>query len=352
MNLPLDIGRIYVEPAAALHPRGAEILARFPLAERIEVASHCRIPELNEDEAKAEDWVGVKRTNLVLGIKKTLTCRPNGRSSDFIAPSHANGCAMACAYCYVSRRKGFANPITTFVNIDGIAGAIIRHARRQGAKPEPNQVDPNLWVYDMGENGDCSVDAAISDNVRDLVDVFRSLPNAKGSFATKWVNRDLLALDPQGHMRIRFSLMPPDPARRLDVRTSPVEDRVNAINDFVAAGWEVHVNFSPVVVYDGWTKDYAELFTLLADTLSPQAKAQLAAEIIMLTHNADLHAVNLRWHPKAEELLWTPQWQEEKVSQNGMTNIRYRAGMKAKMLARFRATLAQTLPECRVRYAF
>lgn len=352
MSLPVEIARIYVEPEAARHPRGQQILERFPAAERIEVESHWRIPELHGNAELAGEWLTTKRATLVLGIKKALSCRPNGRSSDFIAPSHANGCAMACAYCYVARRKGFANPITTFVNMESIAASIARHARRQGTKPAPNQVDPRLWVYDIGENGDCSVDAAISDNVRDLVDLFRTLPNAKGSFATKWVNRDLLALEPQGKMRIRFSLSPPVIARRLDVRASAVEERVAAINDFVAAGWEVHVNFSPVVVYAGWTRDYAELMALLADTLSPEAKAQLAAEIILLTHNEALHELNLRWHPKAEELLWTPHWQEGKRSENGMDNVRYRAGLKGRMLARFIDVLVAGLPECRVRYAF
>lgn len=54
----------------------------------------------------------------MLGTKKSLAFRPNGRSAHFIAPSTSNGCAMACAYCYVPRRKGYANPISIFVNID------------------------------------------------------------------------------------------------------------------------------------------------------------------------------------------------------------------------------------------
>jgi spore photoproduct lyase len=139
--LPLEVARILVEPAAAAHPRGRQILDRFPDAERIEVASHWNIPDLHGDSDKVEEWVRTKRSVLVLGIKKTLAVRPNGRSGDFIAPSHSNGCAMACAYCYVSRRKGYANPITTFVNIDGIAAAIGRHAGKLGPKGTPNQVD-------------------------------------------------------------------------------------------------------------------------------------------------------------------------------------------------------------------
>ena len=37
----------------------------------------------------------------------------------------------------------------------------------------------------------------------------------------------------------------------------------------------------------------------------------------MLTHNDGLHEVNLGWHPRAEELLWRPDLQQPKLSQNG-----------------------------------
>ncbi len=348
----LDIGKIYHEPNVEEYARGREILARFPGAERIEVPSHWNIPGLHGNEGLVRDWVRTKRGVLVLGVKKSLSCRPNGRSADFIAPSHSNGCAMACSYCYVPRRKGYANPITTFVNIERISGYLERHARRQGPKSEPNQVDPRFWVYDIGENGDCSVDARVSDNVKDLVALFRRLPNAKASFATKRVNRDLLDYDPQGKTRVRFSLMPPGIARIVDVRTSPIAQRIAAMADFVEAGYEVHVNFSPVIVYEGWRAAYRELFSMLDDALSEGAKAQLACEVIFLTHNEALHRVNLGWHPKAEELLWTPDLQEAKTSENGAANVRYRRGQKGKMVRLFRKMLAERLPYCRVRYAF
>ena len=347
---PLDIARIYLEPAVEEHARGREVLARFPQAERIPVASHWRIPELREGDPG--DYLAAKRHSLVLGVKKGLTFRPNGRSADFIAPSSSNGCAMACAYCYVARRKGHANPISVFVNIEQILAATARHATRQGPKTMPNQVDPQAWVYDLGENGDLSVDAAISDNVRDLVSLFRTLPDAKGSFATKWVNPDLLGYDPQGRTRIRMSLMPPALAKLLDVRTSPVAERIAAIPDLHRAGYEMHINFSPVVLREGWEAEWGALFEELDDVLPAAVKDQLAAEIIMLTHNKDLHEVNLAWHPKAEELLWRPDIQEEKVSEGGGVNLRYRTGWKGRWLQRFKDLLAARMPYCRVRYAF
>ncbi|MBO3743653.1 spore photoproduct lyase family protein [Actinoplanes flavus] len=348
----LDIQRIYLEPAAAELPRGREILARFPAATIVEVESHQRIPEVHGDEANVRRWVRIKREALVLGVKKTLTARPNGRSADFIAPSTANGCAMACAYCYVPRHKGYSNPITVFANIERISAYLRRHAARQGGKPQPNECDPESWVYDIGENSDCSVDARISDNVRDLVSLFREIPNAKASFATKHVNRDLLAWDPRGRTRIRFSLMPAADSRVLDIRTSGIGERIAAIDDFVAAGYEVHVNLSPVVVRDGWLEDWAELLDQLTAGTNAATKSQLAAEIIFLTHNRGLHEINLGWHPRAEELIWRPDLQQVKRSQNGDLNVRYRTGAKGSYVTALVDLIGARAPYLRVRYAF
>ena len=136
--------------------------------------------------------------------------------------------------------------------------------------------DP-AWVYDIGENSDCSVDALVSDHVADLVATFRDLPTAKASFATKFVNPELLDLDPQGRTRIRFSLMPERDAKLLDIRTSPIRERIAAIDDFVQAGYEVHLSLSPVVIRDGWEHDWGELLDRLDDELGPAFKAQAAA---------------------------------------------------------------------------
>jgi spore photoproduct lyase len=349
----LRVEKIYHESDVTGYARGCEILSRFPDAERVEVPSHWNIPELNGDPGGVADWNRTKKTVLVLGRKKGLSCRPFYRSCDFIAPSQANGCAMACSYCYVARRKGYANPITTFVNIEEISASVERHAARQGMKFEETQADPEHWVYELGTNSDLSVDAAVSDNVRDLVALFRALPNAKATFATKFVNRELLDYDPQGRTRIRFSLMPPETSRLVDVRTSPVPDRILAINDFVEAGYEVNVNFGPVILKQGWQDDYAELFGMLDGALSERAKTQLAAEIIFLTHSEELHEVNLGWHPKGEEVLWRPELQEHKTSQaSGDRVLRYKKDLKRPLVREFRELLAGRMPYCRVRYAF
>jgi hypothetical protein len=238
----LDVRRLWAEPAALDTDRGRQVRDRFPDAEIIEVASHWQIPELHGNEGNLDRWVRVKSEDLVVGTKKSIATRVNGRSADFIAPSTSNGCAMACVYCYVPRRKGYANPITVFTNIDAILGHLRRHVAKQGVKAQPNQCDAAAWVYDLGENSDCSVDALVSDNVTDLIAAFREMPTAKASFATKYVNRDLLAADPQGRTRIRFSLMPHADARQLDVRTTPIAERIAAIDGLLGEPTSCSVN--------------------------------------------------------------------------------------------------------------
>ncbi|NED21254.1 spore photoproduct lyase family protein [Streptomyces sp. SID9913] len=348
----LDIREVYAEPAALDTPRGAQIIAGLPGVRVTEVPGHWRIPSLHGNDGNVSRWVRVKTETLVLGVKQSLTTRPNGRSADWIAPGPSNGCAMACAYCYVPRRKGYANPITLFTNIEAIVAHIRRHVRAQGPKPGPNQCDPEAWVYDIGENGDCSVDALICDNTADVIAAFRGLPTAKASFATKFVNPDLLALDPQGRTRVRFSLMPADDSRLLDLRTSPIAERIAAAADFLDAGYEVHFNLSPVVLRDGWQPDWTELLTHLDDVLPARVKQQAAAEIIMLTHNQALHDVNLGWHPRAEEVLWRPDVQETKRSQNGDLNVRYALDVKRRAVAELRQLIDTHAPWLRVRYAF
>lgn len=331
----------------ALNLRGRAVLERFPEAERLEIRQHNRLPDLGLSHFKA------KQDLLVLGKLKSLDIKPSGRSSDFIAPSLANGCTGGCAYCYVDRHK-VVNPITVFTNVEEILDAVHRHALAQPWPRTPNQTDPDFYTYDIGCNSDISVDATLTDAVARAVDFFRDHPRVKATFATKFVNRDLLRLDPQRKTRIRFSLMPGAVSKLVDVRTDSIPQRLAAVNDFFDAGYDVHLNFSPVIVYGGkqWRHEYAELFEQLNAAVRDDVKPHLACEVIFLTHNAAQHRANLAINPKAEELLWVPELQETKQSQFGGVNLRYRHELKSVMMDVFGSLVEKHLPWCRIRYMF
>ncbi|MFD2934394.1 spore photoproduct lyase family protein [Spirosoma flavum] len=338
--------------ADALNERGEAVLAQFPDAQTLEVKQHNRLPELGMNHFK------IKSDVLVLGRLKTQDIKWSGRSADYIAPSLANGCFGGCAYCYVDRHKN-VNPITLFTNVEENITTVDKHVQSL-AWPKPvNQTDADYWTYDIGCNSDISVDYSLTDGIRQVFEFYRDHPRAKATFATKFVNRDLLAFDPQRKVRIRFSLMPSDVSKLVDVRTDSIEKRIAAINDFYDAGYEVHVNFSPVIVYSGadgdrkaWRTDYRELFRQLDAGVRPEVRAQLKSEVIFLTHNQWQHQANLAINPKAEDLLWVPELQESKVSQFGGWNIRYAHQLKAKMVEVFEQLVHEEIPWCQIRYIF
>ncbi len=341
---------IYIQTSAAQSELAAEVLSRFSSAQIKFVENHWQIPDLHKNKELLDKWPLVKRQYLVIGNKAKYDFEPNGRSTDFIGPSVANGCMMSCAYCYVARRKQYANPVTLYANREQMVSSWEQHLAALPQK-QSNQTHPTLWAYDIGCNNDISIDARLCNTPKILIEKFRGT-RALASFATKAVTPSMLEYDPQGHTRIRFSLMP-EPIRKIvDVSTDTTSTKIKAANDFYKAGYEVHFNFSPIIFVEDTLKDWELLFSELNDELQDAVKEQAAAELIMLTHNNDLHELNLNWHPKAEELLWAPDIQEQKISLNNQVNIRYEYKIKQHMLQVFKASLIKHCPWMRIRYAF
>jgi len=214
---------------------------------------------------------------------------------------------------------------------------------------KPNQTHAKYTTYDISCNEDFALHAKYHAWEK-VFEFFRDHPIAMGSFATKYVNEKLLEFNPKGKIRIRFSLLPQKMADVHEKNTSKIIDRIKAINKFVDAGYDVHINYSPVIVYDGWLQDYAELFDLVDEHVN--WKEQVLAEVIFLTHNFKKHTVNLQNHPQTEVTLWSPDIQEAKISQYGGENIRYKFEKKREFIQEFKDLHSSKIPWNKIRYIF
>lgn len=257
--------------------------------------------------------------------RKVLKITESGRSSDFITPSFIFGCGFECSYCYCKRHV--TEGVTVAKNTSQLLDVVNSHAYFTHVD-KPNQTHDSFITYDVGCNSDMSLHLKHW-NWKMAFDFFKQHPIAMGTFATKYVNKELLKYNPEGKMRIRFSLMPQVYADLLEPKTSLIADRINAINLFIEAGYDVHVNFSPVIVTKGWLEEYKLLFELLNNSVKEEYKPLVKAEVIFLTHNEKKHIYNLEHKLKGEELLWQPSIQEKKVSQYGGKNLRYDHNLKA-----------------------
>jgi len=216
---------------------------------------------------------------------------------------------------------------------------------------KPNQTHSEYVTYDISCNEDFALHAKHHEWEK-IFDFFVEHPKAMGSFATKYVNKNLLDYDPKGKIRIRFSLMPQKWRKILEPDTSTIFDRVKAINNFIEAGYDVHINFSPVIVNNDWLKQYRILFEGIDGFVDNKYKDRVKAEVIFLTHNKDKHQYNLDNYLPGEELLWTPANQEDKVSQYGGTNIRYKHNLKNQYIKEWTALHDEIIPWNTIRYIF
>lgn len=281
-------------------------------------------------------------------VRKSMTIRPSGRSTDFISPSFGYGCLYNCTYCYMKRHQPEGLNIAN--NVADILTAIDHHAWFADVE-KPNQTHPEFVTYDISCNEDFALHAK-HHKWSYIFEFFRKHPKAMGSFATKYVNRNLLTYNPERKVRIRMSLMPQKYADLLEPNTSKIIDRIRAINDFIEAGYDVHINFSPVIVTEGWLEQYRMLFEGVDALVDIKHKDKVKAEVIFLTHNAEKHAYNLQNNLPGEELLWRPEIQEDKISQYGGKNIRYNHVLKDGYICEFLKLHDEIIPWNTIRYIF
>jgi spore photoproduct lyase len=281
--------------------------------------------------------------------RKSMLIRESGRSSDYISPSFGHGCLLECGYCYMKRHK--PKGLTVAKNTGDILTAINEHAFFYADVEKPNQTDPEYYTYDIACNEDFALHAKYHDWIR-IFNFFKDHPTAKATFATKIIPEKFLAYDPLGKVRIRFSLMPQSIADILEPNTAKIIDRIKAVNRFLDAGYDVHLNYSPVIWYENWLEDYELLFRLVDSLVDDLYKSQVLSEVIFLTHNRNKHLYNLEHNIPGEDLMWNPEIQEYKTSQYGGENVRYRRDLKAGMIAEFRSLHEEIIPWNTIRYIF
>jgi spore photoproduct lyase len=170
--------------------------------------------------------------------RKSMLIRESGRSTDFISPSFGHGCLFNCTYCYMKRHKPKGLDIAK--NTGDILTAINNHSMFI-IVDKPNQTHNSLITYDISCNEDFALHLKYH-NWKYIFDFFKDSPKAMGSFATKYVNVNLLDYNPENKIRIRFSLMPQKYSDLLEPNTSKIVDRIKAIDAFIDAGYDVHIN--------------------------------------------------------------------------------------------------------------
>jgi spore photoproduct lyase len=211
---------------------------------------------------------------------KTLTTKTNNNSSDCIAPNIIYGCFGGCVntYCYMSRYNG--NRVFVNKNVDDIFNSVVTWEKSY--TKVPNQQDPIYTMVDIACNSDLVLmQKHLPENLIDYIKRYDNHPRLNSTMATKYSG--LLSLD-VNHFnkkpRVRVSLMPQEYSNVLEPKMQSIESRVRDINRLKKLGWQVHINYSPVIFYPQWEKSYRALFSMVKNIAGENK-----CEVIALTNH-------------------------------------------------------------------
>tara|TARA_A100001201_G_scaffold51402_1_gene50991 strand:+ start:7 stop:843 length:837 start_codon:yes stop_codon:yes gene_type:complete len=270
---------------------------------------------------------------------KTLVTKTNNNSSDCIAPNIIYGCFGGCVntYCYMSRYNGkrvFVNE-----NVDEIFNSVVEWEKTYNKVP--NQQDPIYTMVDIACNSDLVLmQKHMPEPLHDYLKRFDNHPQLNSTMATKYPG--LLKLD-VNHFnkkpRVRVSLMPQKYSSILEPKMQKILSRIHDVNRLKDLGWEVHLNYSPLVFYPGWSKEYDALFRLVK-----KYAGENKCEVIALTNHVNQM---IRSSEEVRELM---KYSDEPKNLNG--TLRYPIKKKTKALENFKEIYSKYFNLDTIRYIF
>ena len=213
-------------------------------------------------------------------ITKTLVTKDNNNSANCIAPNLIYGCFGGCVntYCYMSRYNGTRVYVNT--NVDDIFNSVVEWEK--SFIKTPDQQDPIYTMVDVACNSDLVLmQKHMPEPLIDYLKRYDEHPNLNSTMATKYPG--LLKLDVNAFNkkpRVRVSVMPQKYSDILEPKMQKIMSRIEDINRLKKLGWEVHVNYSPLVFYPGWKDEYNNLFSKVKDVAGENK-----CEVIALTNH-------------------------------------------------------------------
>ena len=270
---------------------------------------------------------------------KSLVTKPNNNSANCIAPNVIYGCFGGCVntYCYMARHND--TRVYTNTNVEDVFNSVVRWEKSYTKVPD--QQDPVYTMVDIACNSDLVLmQKHMLEPLIDYLKRYDNHPRLNSTMATKYPG--LLQLNVNHFIkkpRVRVSMMPQRFSDILEPKMQKISDRIQDINRLKGLGWEVHINFSPLIFYIGWKEDYYNLFKEVKEIAGENK-----CEVIALTN----HFNQMRkTTPEAREIM---KYSSEIKNDSGV--MRYPLKHKTRLLEEFKEIYSKFFDLETIRYIF
>lgn len=278
---------VYYEPEILNYQLGKELKEQLKELPWIPIESHNRIPEMQE---KSNKEFGRMKRNLIIGIRKTHKYVENHKVSDYLVPYTSSGCSAMCLYCYLVCNYNKCSYLRLFVNREQMMDRLIKVSFSSDTEK----------TFEIGSNSDLVLENTITGNLEWTITQFAERGRGHITFPTKFHMVDpLLNLDHRGKSIFRMSVNPQPIISRIELGTSSLMQRIDAVNRMCDAGYPCGLLIAPVIIMEGWKEEYRTLLETLRDHLSPKMKQEMFLEVILMTYSFVHRAINGEAFPAA-----------------------------------------------------
>lgn len=312
---------------------GRELLEKYKDIPKMIIENHNNIPEMRGKQNC--EFVDMKK-NLIIGIRKTHKFVPNHKTSDFLVPYTSSGCTAMCMYCYLVCNYNKCSYLRLFVNKEDMLSKIIKVA---------NQSDKEL-TFEIGSNSDLILENTITNNLEWTIPKFAQ--NNKGylTFPTKFdMVEPILNLEHNNRVIVRMSVNPSIIIQKVELGTSSLEKRVEAVNKLKDAGYKVGILIAPIILIDNWQDKYEKLIIYLKEKLNDNVKKDVFFELIFMTYSYVHKMINNDAFPNAIKL-----FDENIMTGRGKGKYMYKEKVKDEARLFFEKKMKEYFPDNKIMY--
>lgn len=329
----MRVDAVYYEPDSLDYPLGKKLKEQFGSLPWIPIESHNAIQEMRD---KPNSEFGLMKRNLIIGTRKTHKYVENHKVSDYLVPYTSSGCTAMCLYCYLVCNYNKCAYLRLFVNREQMLDRLIRQGEKSSSP----------LTFEIGSNSDLVLENTITGNLEYTIPRFAREGRGKLTFPTKFdMVEPLLDLEHRGKVIFRMSVNPQPLIQKVELGTSGLCQRIDAVNQMCAEGYPCGLLMAPVILAEGWKEMYTGLLKELNEGLSGQMREQMFIEIILMTYSYIHRAINSEAFPQAPDL-----YDKELMTGRGRGRYCYRAEVRAEAEAFFRTEVKRILGDVQIVY--
>ena len=281
----MNISHIYYEKDILNYDLGKYLLEKYKNVPKTVIENHNNIKELREKENK--DFP-ILKTYLIIGIRKTQNFVLNYKVSNYLVPYTSSGCGAMCLYCYLVCNFNKCSYLRVFVNKEELLTKIIKHSIK--SKEE--------MVYEIGSNSDLVYENMITNNLKWTIEEFGKINKGYLTFPTKFHQiDDIIGIKHNKRTIIRVSVNPEEIINSIELKTSSLDKRTEAINKLCDDNYKVGILIAPVIMVNNYKKLYKELIITLKNKLSEKVKKEVFFEVIFMTYSYVNNVINKEAFP-------------------------------------------------------